>query len=42
MPTARHGLGAVVVDGALYAVGGCHEQLFDLDTTEVFLPGTPA
>ncbi len=38
MPTSRHGLGAAVVADALYAIGGCHQQLFDLDTTEVFLP----
>jgi hypothetical protein len=24
----------------LYAVGGCHEELFDLDTVEAFAPAT--
>ncbi len=36
MPTPRHGQGMAVVDGTLYAVGGCHQQLFDLDITEAY------
>jgi hypothetical protein len=38
MPTSRHGQGAAVVGDRLYAVGGCHEKLFDLDTVEAFAP----
>jgi len=34
MPTPRHGLGVAVVDGVLYAYGGCHDKLFDLNTVE--------
>ena len=36
MPTPRHGLGVAVVDDVLYAFGGCHEQLFDLDVVEAY------
>jgi hypothetical protein len=42
MPTSRHGQGVAVVDGLLYAVGGCHQQLFDLDVNEVFVPASVA
>jgi hypothetical protein len=36
MPTPRHGQGVAVVAGILYAIGGCHEQLFDLDVVEAY------
>jgi N-acetylneuraminic acid mutarotase len=38
MPTPRHGQAAAVMGGQLYVVGGCHEQLFDLDIVERFVP----
>ncbi|MDQ3701824.1 MAG: hypothetical protein M3442_13020 [Chloroflexota bacterium] len=39
MPTSRHGLGLIVLAGALYAIGGCSEEpQRDLPTVEVFRP----
>jgi N-acetylneuraminic acid mutarotase len=36
MPSSRHGFGVAVVDGVLYALGGCHENLYDLAVNEAF------
>jgi hypothetical protein len=36
MPTPRHGLGLVAIDGVIFAFGGCHQQLFDLDVVEAY------
>jgi N-acetylneuraminic acid mutarotase len=36
MPSSRHGFGVTVLDGVLYALGGCHENLYDLAVNETF------
>ena len=36
MPTPRHGLGLVSIDGVIFAFGGCHQQLFYLDVVEAY------
>lgn len=39
MPTARHGIGAAVVDGRIYVPGGAQEPGFAAtDVNEVFTP----
>jgi N-acetylneuraminic acid mutarotase len=44
MPTARYGLAASVLNGALYAVGGCaqycNDYLPSLNTVEAYDPST--
>lgn len=36
MPTSRHGLAAVALNGTMYAIGGCSDDLVDLGVNEVF------
>jgi hypothetical protein len=38
MPTPRHGFGLASIGDTLYAFGGCHQQLFDLDAVDAYRP----